>query len=142
MKYDDENKALVLLHSLPRSYETFADILKHDRDTLTLEVVIGALNSKDLRSKVEGKSSTRDVLTVRSKSFKKDPRGRGKSRLRSRVGKNPIKCYYHYHDEGHIKRHGPKKKKDFLDKENVDGGVNVCEIGYDSVDALLVLEKN
>lgn len=36
IKYDEEDKALVLLHSLPKSYETFVDILKHGRDTLTL----------------------------------------------------------------------------------------------------------
>ena len=46
VKYDDENKALVLLHSLPKSYETFVDNLKHGRDTLTLDNVIRALNSK------------------------------------------------------------------------------------------------
>ena len=34
IKYDDENKALVLLHSLPRSHETFVDILKHGREKL------------------------------------------------------------------------------------------------------------
>ena len=53
IKYEDEDKALVLLHSLPKSYETFVDILKHGRDKLTLDDVIGALNSKDLQHKVE-----------------------------------------------------------------------------------------
>ena len=47
IKYDEEDKALVLLHSLPRLYETFVDILKHGRDTLSLKDVIGALNSKE-----------------------------------------------------------------------------------------------
>lgn len=40
VKYDDEDKALVLLHSLPRSYEYFVDILQHGRDKLSLEYVI------------------------------------------------------------------------------------------------------
>ena len=35
VKYDDEDKALVLLHSLPKSYKIFVDILKHGRDSLT-----------------------------------------------------------------------------------------------------------
>ena len=48
MNYDDEDKAFVLLHSLTKSYETFVDILKHGRDILTLEDVIGAVNSKEL----------------------------------------------------------------------------------------------
>jgi len=40
-----------------------------------------------------------------------------------------------------IKRHYPKKKKDLSDKESVEGGVNVCELGYDSVDTLVVSER-
>ena len=62
IKYDDENKALVLLHSLPKSYETFVDILKHGRDKLSLDDVVGALNSKELQQKVEDKNSVSDAL--------------------------------------------------------------------------------
>ena len=43
IKYEDEDKALLLLHSLPKSYETLVDILKHGRDKLSLEDVVGAL---------------------------------------------------------------------------------------------------
>ena len=53
------------MHSLPKSYETFVDILKHNRDTLTLEDVIGALNSKKFQQKVEGKKTAGDVLAMR-----------------------------------------------------------------------------
>ena len=53
IKYDDEDKALVLLHSLPRSYEIFVDILKHGRENLSLDDVIGALNSKELQQKIK-----------------------------------------------------------------------------------------
>lgn len=50
VEYDDEDKAPVLLHSLPKSYETFVYILKHGRETISLEDV-GALNSKELQRK-------------------------------------------------------------------------------------------
>jgi len=43
VKYDDEDKALVLLHSLPQTYEHFVDILHHGREKLALDDVIGAL---------------------------------------------------------------------------------------------------
>lgn len=50
INYDEEDKVpLVLLHYLPRTYETFVDILKHGREKLSLEDVFGASNSKELQ---------------------------------------------------------------------------------------------
>lgn len=106
VKYDDEDRVLVLLHSLPWSYEHFVDILHHSREKLSLDDVIGALNSKDLRFKLDEKSPTGDVLTIRSRNTKRDPKTKGKSRSNSRNGKNPVKCYY-CHEDWHIKRNCP-----------------------------------
>ena len=136
VKYDDEDKALVLLHYLPKSYETFVDILKHDRDTLTLDDVIRALNSKELQQKVEGKNTAGDVLALRFRSVKRDPRSRGRSRSKSRIGKKVIKCF-HCHEEGHIKKHCPKRKE-FQDKVSPEISNSICEFDYDSADALVV----
>ena len=47
VEYDDEDKALVLLHSLPKSYENFVDILQHGREMISLEDVVGVLRSKE-----------------------------------------------------------------------------------------------
>ncbi|KAL5557874.1 hypothetical protein UlMin_034085 [Ulmus minor] len=47
VEYEDEDKALVLLYSLPRSYETLVDILQHGRDTISLEDVVSALKAKE-----------------------------------------------------------------------------------------------
>jgi len=143
VKYEDDDKALVLLHYLPRSYETFVDILKHGRDTLSLDDVIGVLNSKELQNKVKGKSSPRDALTAKFRIDKRDPMGRGRSRSRSRIRKKTIKCYY-FHEESHIKKNCPKKKKDLQERSNSDGGVggvSICEFKYDSADALVVSKK-
>ena len=74
------------------------DILKHGRDTLTLDDVIEVLNSKELQQKVEGKNTVGDVLAVRSRPDRRDPIGRGRSRSRSKNGRKIIKCY-HYHEE-------------------------------------------
>lgn len=79
IKFDDEDKVLVLLHSLLKSYETFVDILKHGRDTLTLDDVIGALNLKELQHKVEAKKIAGDVLAVRFRTEKRDLRYKGLS---------------------------------------------------------------
>jgi len=88
IKYDDgdKDKALALLHSLPKSYETFVDILKHGRDKLALDDVIGALNAKEFQHKVEAKKTARDVLAVRFRTEKRDPRHKGRSRSKYRSG--------------------------------------------------------
>ena len=80
-----------MLYSLPKSYENFVDILQHGRDKLLLEDVMGALNSKELRFKMNDKSSPGDALSVRSGSTKKDHKNRGKSRSKSRNRKGLIK---------------------------------------------------
>ena len=61
ISYEEEDKALILLHSLPKSYKHFVDILKHGRDTISLEDVIGALNSKELQQKVEMNKSAGEM---------------------------------------------------------------------------------
>ncbi|KAL5575220.1 hypothetical protein UlMin_016919 [Ulmus minor] len=47
VEYEDEDKALVLLYSLSRSYETLVDILQHGRDTISLEDVVSSLKTKE-----------------------------------------------------------------------------------------------
>ena len=140
VRYDDGDKAVVLLHFLPRSYEHFVDILRHDREKLSLDDVIGALNSKDLRFKLDEKSSTGDVLVARYRNSKRDPKVKGKSRSKSRNGRNPVKCYY-CHEDGHIKRNCPKRKKDLQDKNISNGGALVCEFRYDSSEACCVTQN-
>ena len=132
IKYDDENKALVLLHSLPKSYETFVDILKHGRDKLSLDDVTRALSSKELQHKVEGKNSIHDALTVGTRLEIRDPKFKGRSRSKSRNGRKMIRCY-HCHDEGH--KNCPKRKSELLEK-NPGISSSVCEVDYDSADAL------
>ena len=54
---DDEDQALLLLSSLPKSYTTFKDTLLHGRESLTLDEVQAALNSKELNQRTEDKGN-------------------------------------------------------------------------------------
>ena len=57
VKIKDENQAVKLLSSLPKSYEHFIDAMLYGRmQTLTMEEVKATLNSMDLKKKFEAKS--------------------------------------------------------------------------------------
>ncbi|GKE82890.1 hypothetical protein Tco_1552890 [Tanacetum coccineum] len=45
---DDEDQALMLLTSLPPSYDNFVETLLYGRESLTLEDVLSSLNSREL----------------------------------------------------------------------------------------------
>ena len=105
IKIDDEDKAMILLCSLPSSYENLVETLMYGRQTLAMGDVKEALSSK-----AAIKKETRDgeCLTARGRTKKRETRKNKKKRSKSRP-KN-LKCF-HCHKEGHF-------KKDCLEMKN------------------------
>ncbi|GKA51264.1 retrovirus-related pol polyprotein from transposon TNT 1-94 [Tanacetum coccineum] len=64
---DDEDQALMLLTSLPSSYDNFVETLLYGRESLTLEDVLSSLNSRELKKKTDAKDDG-DGLYVRGRS--------------------------------------------------------------------------
>ncbi|GJW68955.1 hypothetical protein Tco_0123379 [Tanacetum coccineum] len=64
---DDEDQALMLLTSLPSSYDNFVETLLYGRESLTLEDVLSSLNSQELKKRTDAKDDG-DGLYVREKS--------------------------------------------------------------------------
>ncbi|GJX12401.1 hypothetical protein Tco_0204159 [Tanacetum coccineum] len=65
--------ALMLLTSLPSSYENFLETLLYGRESLTMEDVLATLNSKELKKRTEGtKEETSDGLYVRGRVIWRD----------------------------------------------------------------------
>ncbi|KAH9699562.1 hypothetical protein KPL71_024410 [Citrus sinensis] len=118
VKIDDEDKAMILLYSLPSSYENLVDTLMYERQTLAMGDVKEALSSK-----AAIKKETRDGegLTARGRTEKKETSKNKKKRSKSRP--NNLKCF-HCHKEGHF-------KKDYLELKNKKNNAN--EMSGDAV---------
>ena len=70
---NDEGKALLLISSLPKSYEHFVDALMYRRQTLTLDEVKVALNTRELQGKQYAvENGNGEGLTATCKFDKKD----------------------------------------------------------------------
>ncbi|GJW00834.1 retrotransposon protein, putative, ty1-copia subclass [Tanacetum coccineum] len=109
VKFKDEDLDLLLLNSLPASYEHFVDTLLYGREALTLEGVMATLNSKEIKEKSKAKEDDGEGLYVRGRIDRRDSRqSRGKSRSKSRGGRP--KCYF-CQSEDHLKRNCPKNNR-------------------------------
>jgi transposase InsO family protein len=102
---DDELQALLLLSSLPDSWETLVVSLSNSapNGVLQLAMVKDSLFNEETRRKDMGKDDAQALVTEnRGRSKGRNSKGRGKSRSQSQT-KGKVKCFY-YDKEGHIKR--------------------------------------
>ena len=90
LRINDENQAIILMYSLPNSYEHFMDTKMHARDTLSIKDVRVALNSKELKKRMsksrEGDSS--EGLVARRRIGKKNNNIKSQSRFKSKLREN------------------------------------------------------
>ncbi|GJW27376.1 retrotransposon protein, putative, ty1-copia subclass [Tanacetum coccineum] len=141
VKFEDEDLALLLLTSLPASYEHFVDTLLYGREALTLEDVMAILNSKEIKERSKAKGDDGEGLYVRGRTHRRDSRqSRGKLRSKSRGGR--LKCYI-FQSKDHLKRNCPKNsRKKSTGYVNKDDQPSSSVLIYDgsevmSVEALL-----
>ena len=72
VKIDDEDDAIMLLCSLPNSYEYFIDVMMYSWETLIMEEIKEALNFKELKKRVyeNRNKNSEERLVARGKSDK------------------------------------------------------------------------
>ncbi|KAH9743492.1 Integrase catalytic domain-containing protein [Citrus sinensis] len=102
VKVDDEDKAIILLYSLPSSNEHLVDTLMYGRQTLTMVNVNETLSSKAATKK---ESRDGEGLTVRGMTEKREG-NKGKKKISKSKSRKCFQC----HKEGHFKRDCPEKK--------------------------------
>nr|GEY31056.1 retrovirus-related Pol polyprotein from transposon TNT 1-94 [Tanacetum cinerariifolium] len=126
IEIENEDQALMLLTSLPSSYKNFMETLLYGRESLTIEDVLGTLNSRELKKRIEcTKKETDDGLYVRGRSNHSGKAYSGESsRFKSMGGTGKLKCFI-CHSEGHLKRdYLMKKSSGFVKKGKHDQDYN------------------
>ncbi|GJS83328.1 retrovirus-related pol polyprotein from transposon TNT 1-94 [Tanacetum coccineum] len=81
---DDEDQALMLLTSLPSSYDNFVETFLYGRESLTLEDVLSSLNSRELKKRTDAKDDGDGLYD----HLKKDCPKRNKKKSNGFVKKN------------------------------------------------------
>ncbi|KAH9754460.1 hypothetical protein KPL71_015451 [Citrus sinensis] len=138
----DESKALLLISSLPKSYEHFVDALLYGRQSLSLEEVKSALGTKKLEDKQEkADSESGEGLMARGRPEKRE--GKGKKQGRSKSKQKQLKCF-HCHKEGHFKRDCPERKSKIKDSKDKVGNAAIAtdESSYETAEVLIASKEN
>ncbi|KAH9677320.1 CCHC-type domain-containing protein [Citrus sinensis] len=132
--FSDEDKALLLISSLPKSYEHFADALMYRRQTLSLDEVKSTLSTKELQGKQESLGNdSGEGLTVKAR-----PEGKKKKQGKNKEKQKNLRCFL-CHKEGHFKKDCPEKK---FKKNGKDGDATVVEEeGYKYVGVCVATES-
>ncbi|KAE8691239.1 hypothetical protein F3Y22_tig00110890pilonHSYRG00161 [Hibiscus syriacus] len=97
VKIEDEERAMILLCSLPPSYEHMVTTLTYGKETINIEEITAALLAHNQRKQNAGESSQADSLYVkgnRDRGRKPEKTGSGKRNSRSKSrDKKAIHCY-------------------------------------------------
>ncbi|KAL8523239.1 hypothetical protein ACS0TY_013272 [Phlomoides rotata] len=154
IKMEEEDKALIFLSALPKSFENFKDTFLFGRQSsLTLEDVLVALKSKELQKATDqASSSTGEGLTVKGKhqkkcNFKKENTNKWQNKKVFDVTTDTeVRKCFHCHEPGHYKKNCPKWKT-FMKKLKGKGQDNQANptvdnekaSGYDSAEVLSII---
>ncbi|RDX93850.1 hypothetical protein CR513_23834, partial [Mucuna pruriens] len=105
IKFEDEILGLLLLNSLPESWETFKISITNSapNGVVSLQMVKGSVLNEEMRRKAQGSSSQSEVLVTKNRG-RSQKKKREKSRSKSKSKYKNVECHY-CHKIGHIQKH-------------------------------------
>ncbi|GFS31932.1 hypothetical protein Acr_00g0020040 [Actinidia rufa] len=143
LQFDDEMQALLLLSSLPESWETLVVSLSNSAPNgkLTTSMVMDALFNEEARRREMGSTDQSESQALVLEGSRERGRGQGrghhrgtgKGRWRSQARGRTVRCFY-CDQEGHIKRDCPKYK---AQDQSSDTAATAVMADEDEIDVLL-----
>ena len=108
--FKDEQKAMLLIGSLPDELDHLCITLIHGKEKLSFEEVCATLLNYEIRKKdqKENRDESTEALVVRGRSQSRRRESRGRSRSKKRPDKD--ECAF-CHEKGHWKKDCPKLQK-------------------------------
>jgi transposase InsO family protein len=144
VKVEDEDAALILLVSLPLSYENFVQSFIVGKDTVSLEEVRSSLHTRELRHKATGAGTDNQAAGLIASGSKGHGQP-GKKKFKKPGFKGPKAndvCNY-CKEKGHWKNECPKKRKQQLEQKPGSGSAAVAIDGTNSEeDIALVADEH
>ncbi|GFY82734.1 hypothetical protein Acr_02g0009740 [Actinidia rufa] len=148
LQFDDEMQALLLLSSLPESWETLVVSLSNSAPNgkLTTSMVMDALFNEEAWRREMGSTDQSESQALVSEGSRERGRGQrrghhrgtGKGRWRSQARGRTVRCFY-CDQEGHIKRDCPKYK---AQDQSSDTAATAVMADDDEIDVLLAASED
>ena len=102
VKLDEEDKSLLLLCSLPESYDSLVTTLLYGKETLKYEDIVSVLRSNEQKKKLTRDRAPQEGLAVGERTGRGRSRSKSRGRFKFRKGKKEVKCFK-CNEFGHFK---------------------------------------